>query len=453
MPQVQLRRFEQILQTAIGRLVSRTQFSDVSDASIAKNLLAADAREQDEAYFQMTRLRDLFDLRTAAGEDLTERAQEIAPNTLVRLPASFAIGNVTFGRTGTSGTVIIPSGTVVKTSDGTEFRTTLQGQITAASSTSAPVPITAVAPGAEGNVPPGTIIRFSSKPPGVDTVTNGVGTTQGRDLESDDAFRERARNYIASLSRCTPQALEFAAIGLTDATNGRSVEFARVFEDPIDRGNVTLYIDDGAGTAAENGTPISGEVLIASALGGEEFLTLSTAPINFGLGLTITSSTRGVLTLGVDYFVNPASGRIFFNPALATLEQITADYTPYINLIPTVQNVIDGDPNDRRNFPGFRAAGVLVQVLSPAVVPVSVEGILSIENVDRTTVIANAQQAVLEYVNGLGISGDIVRNEIIERIMGVNGVVDVDLILPTSNITILDDQIPRITSTALINLT
>lgn len=450
MPQVQLRRFEQILERAIGRLVSRTALTDVSDTSVAKTLLAAFAREQDEGYFQMTRLRDLFDLRTATGEDLTERAQEIAPGTLVRLAQAFAIGSVQFGRTGTAGTVVIPSGTVVRTASGQQFRTTRQGQILDGSVTSADVPVSATVPGAAGNVVPGSINRFASKPAGVETVTNAAGTTQGRDLESDDAFRQRARNYIASLSRSTPQALEFAAIGLRDETNGRSVEFARVFEDPVDRGNVILYIDDGAGTAAENGATVTAEAVVTGAVGGEEFASLSQAPVNLRAGATVTSSTRGPLALGTDYFLNPASGRVFFSPALSAGESVTADYVPFVNLIPTVQRVVDGDPSDRRNFPGFRAAGVLVRVLSPSVVTVNVEGLLTVGAVDRTAAVQNARQAVLEYVNSLGISGDIVRNEIIERIMGVSGVLDVDLTLPTANITILDDQIPRASS---INLT
>lgn len=455
MPTLQLRRFEQILERSIGRLVSRTALSDVSDTSIAKNLLAAVAREQDEGYFQMTRLRDLFDFRRASGEDLTERAQEIAPNTLTRLGMAFAIGNVQFGRAGTSGTVIVPSGTVVSTAAGVQFRTTRQGQITAGSTTSGDVPVIATVAGAAGNVAAGTVVRFAAKPPGIDTVNNAAGISQGRDLESDSAFRQRLLNYIASLSRCTPQALAFVAIGIQDPTNGRSVQYASVFEDPVDRGNVLLYIDDGAGTAAESGSVVSGEVVIASALGGEEFLNLANGSINMNAALTITSGgtgARGALTLGTDYFLNPASGRIYFTPALGTGESITATYTPYINLIPTVQRVIDGDPADRVNYPGYRAAGVLVRVLSPSVRSIEVEGVLSVQNVDRARAVADANTAVANYINNVGISGDIIRNEVIEAIMGVNGVTDVDLILPPSNITVLDDEIPR-TSASLINLT
>lgn len=453
MPQLQILRYEQILERQIGRMVARTDLSDVSDASIIKNILAANARELDEAYYQMTRLRDLYDLRRAAGEDLDERAAEIPPNTLSRLRASRAVGQVIFGRTGSTGTISIASGTVVKTGDNTAFRTTEQGFILNGATSSAAVSIVAVSPGEEGNVPADTIVRFSSKIPGVDTVTNPTATTQGRDQESDDAFRQRIRNYIASLSRCTPDGLEFVAVGTVDPVSGKSVQFARLFEDPLNPSYATLYIDDGAGTAADLGSAVSGEVVIASALGGEEFLSLLNVPISLDAGLTVTSSYRGVLSRGADYHVNTASGRLFFAPALTVGEQITADYTPFANLIPEVQKVVDGDPSDRLNYPGYRAAGVSVTVLSPTVVPVDIEGVLKVKNVSKADAIANAQLEVLDYVNSLGISGDVIRNEVIDRIMGVDGVVDVQLDLPAANINILDNEIPRISAASNINLT
>lgn len=454
MPQVQLRRFEQIQAQHIGRVVARTGLSDVSDTSGVKNVLAADAREQDQAYFQMTRLRDLFDLRTAAGEDLDERVQEIAPGDLQRIQAQAAIGNVVFGRTGTTGTVTIASGTVVQTSTGTLFRTTRQGQITAGSSTSGDVPVIAAVPGIEGNVAAGAISGFASKPAGVDTVSNGAALTQGRDKEADSSFRQRALNYTASLARSTVAALEFVAVGLQDATNGRSVVFAHVFEDPVDRGLSILYIDDGAGTAAELGTPVTSEVVIASALGGEEFLQLDTAPVDLNSTLTIVSGgtgARGTLTLGTDYYLDPTNGRLYFTPALSVGESISASYTPFINLIATVQKVINGDPADRVNFPGYRAAGTQVRVLSPTVAPIQVQGVLTVDG-GRAEAVAAAEAAVQDYINNAGISADIIRNEIIDRIMGVDGVIDVDLQLPATNLTILDDQIARVTTASLLNL-
>jgi len=454
MPAVQLQRFEQILERMISRVVARTKLSDVGDSSAFKHLLAATAREIDEAYYQMTRLRDLFDLKTATGEDLDERAAEIQPGTISRLRASRAVGEVVFSRAGTVGTIIIPTGTVVKTGDNKLFRTTIQTSINAGNTASQAVSITSNNPGADFNVPAGTIVRFGSKIPGVDAVINNAATTQGTDDESDDAFRARILAYIASLSRCTVEALEFITTGITDSVSGKSVVFSSVFEDPLDRGNVTIYVDDGAGTAAELGTEIVSEVVIASALGGEEFLYLDETPVAFDLSpTTITSSVRGVLTLSTDFFINPANGQLYFTPALVPGEQITATYTPYVNLIPLVQKVVDGDPSDRTNFPGYIAAGIRAIVKAPVVTNPSVEATLTLEpGVNRSSAIAAAVLAVQNYINTRGISGDIIRNELVERIMGVSGVVDVNLVLPSSNINVLDNEIARV-STGNINIT
>lgn len=451
MASVQLRRYEQILSRSIGRLVAKTGFSDVADSSVIKNLLAAVAREQDEAYYQMARLRDLFDLRTVAGEDLDERAAEIAPHKLSREAMSYAVGAVRFYRQETAGAVKVPAGTAVKTQGGLVFYTQSAVVLPDGQGESVDVSITCGSAGAAGNVAAGAICRFSEKPPGINRVQNPLGTNQGRDTETDDRFRQRIMLYLASLSRCTTQAMQFAALSVKDEDSGRSVEFASVFEDPIDRGRVILYIDDGTGSAAQNG-PARTETLIDSALGGEEYLSLEAVPLNLDEPLSLQSSTRGGLVLGDSYFINPASGRVFFSPALSLGEQVTATYTPFVGLIAAVQRVIDGDPKDRSNYPGYRAAGTLVQVLTPTVVDVQVEGQLTVDSTDRESVLKSAKQAVLQYINGCGISGDVIRSEIIEQIMRTSGVTDVKLSLPEDNVVVLDDQIPRIRNTDLINL-
>lgn len=462
MPQTQLRRFEQILQNEISLVVSRSRLSDVTNTSDFGKVLKATSRELDEAYFQLTRLTDLFDLSQASGEDLDERAKEIQPGTLKRIKARRAVGTIVFSRnSSTVGDVTIPTGTIVKTAAGILFRTTLQGAILNAQASSTAIPVTAENPGAVGNVPAGTIVKFASKPAGVDSVTNAAGMTQGRDKEADDAFRQRLRNYLASLSRCPVQALEFAAVGTEDPVSGKAVAFAHIFEDPVDAGKVTLYIDDGAGTASTLGTPVVGEVVTAnlagppagSAIGGEEFLKLTQKPIDKdGSAFTVTSSIRGALTLGTNVYLNPVSGLLFFDPPLAAAEVITASYTPFIDLIPVVQKVIEGDPDDRQNFPGYRAGGVRVRVLSPVVVTQGVEAVLTLATgTDRDTAVAAAQDAVMDYINNLGISGDVIRNKLIERIMEVSGVTDVNMTIPASNTPgiILDNQIAR---TSLSNI-
>lgn len=513
----------------ISRTVSRTDLSDVTQSSSLMHTLGAVARELDEAYFQMDRLKDLWSLDKASGSDLDARAKDIQPAVLTRTLSRASVGGVIFSRAGTTGTITIPSGTLVKTGDGVVFRTAVQTQILTGNTDSVLTSIVAVERGADGNVDPNTVIKFGSKIPGVDSVTNPSATTQGRDEETDDSFRERLKAYIRSLDRTTPHAQEFAAIGVEEES-GKVVVFAHLFEDPVDNGETILYIDDGLGTAEEtllstpsgdiselaassggqqlitdngeglflinmigrdftvagadpsnNGTftvldvPTANTIIVDngsgiaetpgsatwtmgpeivtrglvgppadSAVGGEEYLNLDSYPVKVEVAPVITSSTRGALTLGTDVFLDPATGLLYFDPPLVATEVITASYTYFTGLIKEVQNVIYGDENDRENFPGYRAGGVRCRVLSPTVVSVSVEATLIFdEGVDAADVIADAETAVSEYINTLGISNDVVRNEIIDRVMGVPGIVDMNLILPSANVTILDDQIAR----------
>jgi len=459
------RRFEQILADKILRLVGRTALSDITDSSSVKQMLAASSREDDEIYFQMNNILDLFSIDTATGDDLDARAAEIQPGVITRIGARSANGTVVFSAAvAVTGTVTIPPGTKVKTTDGVSFTTTQSGEITPTSveqiaghgvgRDSAPVPVVADVPGADGNVVANTIIRFNAKPSGVDEVTNPLVTLNGRDQESDDSFRQRIKDYIAGLARCTVTALEVGVLGLEDEDTGASILFSKAVEDLINLGNVTLYIDDGTG-AVETTDSVIGENVTEgllgppadSAVGGEEQLYLDNKPVKQSAGFTLTSSIRGALTSGVDYTLNPASGQLLFTPALVATEVITAGYTHYTGLIQEAQKVVDGDPNDVINYPGLRAAGVLVQVLAPTTVVITVTATVVVrEGFDSVTALSDAENAVAGYINALGISDDVVRSEIIARIQSLDAIADVNVTVPAGNIAVLDDQLPRITS-------
>lgn len=535
MPQFQPKRHEQILADEITKLVTNTQLTDVADSSSVKGMLAATAREMDEGYFQMENVLLLFDIFKATGDDLDERAKEIQPGTITRIGPQQAVGTVIFSRAGTTGTINIPIGTRVKTSDGLIYITTAVGTITPTSPEqisghgigrdSAPVAIIAEAPGVAGNVVGGSIIKFDTKPAGVDEVTNLNPTTFGRDKERDDAFRQRIVDFIASLPRSTVQALESGVLGAEDPVTGAAILFSKAIEDIVNRGNVTLYIDDGTGTA-ESTTVVAATVLAATytwggtttitsgdtsevavgdfirldsdgqwfeisaitpnvdvtilnpgsltipsgatassidtgadrmtqglagppvdtAVGGEVTLFLDNKPVKSAIAISIVSSIRGVLVESTDFTLNPASGQVQFSPALVTSEAIFAEYTHFTGLIALGQKIVDGDPLDRTNFPGLRAGGVLVLVLTPQVLLQAVTAsLIPAEGFTSAQAVVDATEAVKTYINSLGISDDVVRNTIISRIESLSSVADLVLTTPANNIIILDDQMARTT--------
>lgn len=527
MPTLQLGRYETILPREIAAVVARTKLSDVTDTSTVKHVLAATAREMDDGYYQLGRLAELFDIDRASGSDLDERAREVLPPGAQRLGARRATGSFVFARVAaTAFPVPLPIGTIVEAADGSGVaaQTIAFAQIPANGLVSVSVPAVALEPGAAGNIASGVLRNFRGRPPGVDAVTNNVQFTFGRDVELDDAFRKRIHDFVAALARCDVRAIEFAAIGLEDPDTQRQVVFAHVYEDPVELGRVTLYVDDGGGSiessraAAPSGigsaitAPVSNaqtltdpagvfsselvgraitlaggnvlnqgtfpiiaipsatqvtytnaagvldsaytgawstspEVVMAEALGGEEYLLLVHKPVRLESPMIIYRTRGGVtvaLAGGIDYLVNPANGRLYFTTPLRAGDRIEASYRHFTELIAFIQKVIDGDPNDRLTFPGWRAGGILVRVQSPSVRQQVVEGVLSIlSGFDRQIVIQQVRDVVTTHINTLGISGDIVRNALIERIMEVPGVYDVELRAPANNLVTGDDQIAR----------
>jgi uncharacterized phage protein gp47/JayE len=459
-----IRRAQQILAEMIAQTVARTDMNDVSDTSVTKHILAAAARQDAEQYFQMYQLRQLFSIDTATGDDLDARAAEVQPSGITRIPAAKATGQVVFSRAGTSGTVTISIGSKVKTADGVIFTTTTAGSITPSSAQqiighgvgrdSNLVTVVADLPGTNGNVVANTVIKFVIKPSGVDEVTNPSAFSLGFDKETDDAFRARIKNYIRSLARSTIVALESGVLGAGADDTASTIRYSKAVEDLIDRGNVTLYIDDGSGTA-ETYVAVSGEVVTAdlagpppgSAVGGETQLWLNYGAIKESPAPVLTSSVRGALVANTDYFLNSATGQINFDPALVASEVITASYTRYTGLIAEAQKIVDGDPDDPENYPGLRAAGILVKVRTPQVLIQTVVATITVkEGYSLADTRTAAKQAIMDYINTLGISGDVVRSEMIKRVMSVAGIYDVTVGTPASNVVLLDDQLARTTS-------
>ena len=89
----QPRTFEQILTDMIAYMQSRTPISDYNVGSVIRTILEAAAIEDDEQYFQMVQLLDLFSFTTASGEDLDRRLADFG---LTRRSAQASVVRVRF---------------------------------------------------------------------------------------------------------------------------------------------------------------------------------------------------------------------------------------------------------------------------------------------------------------------------------------------------------------------
>ena len=443
--------FKTILKRMASRLVARTALTDLTDGGVLHTLLAAIARELDDIGFQMTNLQRIWDLRTAAGEDLDERAKDVNPDRIYRFTEIAASGSVVFSRSGTSGIVTIPLGTTVNVPDGgPSFTTTGVGTIADLSSSSGSVGIVAVVPGEDGNADAGTITQMAAVT-GVETVTNAAGTTGGLTEESDSELRDRIRAYLRSLPRGTPDALKYAVLSVELDDYGRVVS-AEVIEDALVLGVTRIYVDDGAGTAEVTDTLTATEVVVASATGGEVRMFADNVPIADGPAFDLEINAAAVVE-NTDYTLNRSTGQItldatLYPTGLAPADTVDiVDYTWYEGLIEEAQKVVNGDPGDRTNYPGYRAAGTIVYVLPPTVLYQVVQGTVVVEDgYDRDEVIASITDAIERYVNGLGVNGDMILSELIYYAQAAGGVTDITFTAPSGNIVIGEAEIARITS-------
>jgi len=72
---------------------------------------------------------------------------------------------------------------------------------------------------------------------------------------------------------------------------------------------------------------------------------------------------------------------------------------------------------------------------------------------NQATVATNVKTALAAYVNALGIGNDVVFAEMVERAMGVEGMYDIVITAPISNIVVLDDQLSRTNTVTDITIT
>lgn len=160
-------------------------------------------------------------LSTATGPDVDSFVADFG---LTRLPAKASTGTVTFSRTTTTQSAVIPAGTVLQTADGTQQFTviadTTQNAWNAAqnayiipvgtasiTATVQNVLDTTATAGTDGNVLANTITTLTAPIQGVQTVTNAAAFINGVNAESDAALKARFTLFLQGLREGTKSAV------------------------------------------------------------------------------------------------------------------------------------------------------------------------------------------------------------------------------------------------------
>jgi len=254
--QLSLRTFNALVESmAVAVQASATQLLDLTVGSTLRAVLEANASVC--LWMQWLILQVLRTTRaaTSTGADLDSWMADLS---LTRLPAVSATGVVTFARITPTLAALVPVGTLVRTADGSQTFSVLidtsnpawvgasDGYVVASGLGSLDLPVAALVPGNAGNVQAGAISLLASAVSGIDSVYNPGAFLNGLDAETDDAFRGRFRNFIASRSRATPAAVAYAITSIqqglkyTIQENTDPSGYSRL-------GQFAVTVDDGSG--------------------------------------------------------------------------------------------------------------------------------------------------------------------------------------------------------------
>ncbi len=206
-----------LLPTRFDRAIIDTVGSDVNTI-----LQVAAAMGEEVVRYLQVGLNDSA-LSTARGEALNrwifDRYQ------LVRQQATNARVTLQLSRTNTSPGVTIPRGSTFGTETGERYLTSLD--VAFADGAVGPLEVFATAEetGVAGNVEARTITQVVSPlPDPTVSVTNPEPAAGGGPEESDDAFRERARQFFVTARRATREAIEFGATSVPGVAQALATE-------------------------------------------------------------------------------------------------------------------------------------------------------------------------------------------------------------------------------------
>lgn len=184
-----------------------------SDANI---LLASATAMADACIGQLAKVEASRFQATARGRDLERLLFD--RYGLVKKQAAPAIGEVQFTTTAaTGGAFTIPDGTLLSTSNGTQFITVGAVTFPAASNGPVSVMVRSTQAGSAQQAGVGTITSISSQivsMPDDLRVTNATATAGADDEESDEEFRARARDFFQTARRGTLAALRTGALAV-----------------------------------------------------------------------------------------------------------------------------------------------------------------------------------------------------------------------------------------------
>lgn len=318
--QLSLQSFSTLVQNMAAAVESAaSQLLDLTVGSTVRAILEASASIA--LWLQWLILLVLQSTR-AATSDGTDLDTWMADFTLTRLQAVAATGSVTFSRFTPSGQAVIPVGALARTTDGSQtFAVVIDatnpawsaqagGYAVPAGVSSVSVPVTALSPGAAGNVQPAAVTLLATAIPGIDAVVNQNAFVNGLDAEADAAFRARFQTFIQSRSRATPLAVGSAIASIQQGLEYTLQENLNA-AGAVTMGSFVVTVDDGSGNPSSSLLSAVGVAVDAVRPVGSVFAvqppTVISVPVSLSIAVdptAVNSTISANVSAALSAFVN-----------------------------------------------------------------------------------------------------------------------------------------------------
>lgn len=220
--------FDDIVEYTLQSIVQKDAgISNVNPGSVLRTLVEVFAENEDIANYYIEYVYRCMDIDNCIGDDLDRSARILGMTRDVSKPA---VGEITL-RTGDNPAeydIEIPYGYIVSTrpnrdGDVTEFYISDSNKVLKAGEQEVKVTITCTESGLI-YIPAGAIDVMSQSLQGINSIVNEHSINGGRDIESDEEFRERIKNARETFGKCTNEAIEAAVDQVSGVTKSNVID-------------------------------------------------------------------------------------------------------------------------------------------------------------------------------------------------------------------------------------
>ena len=220
--------FDDIVEYTLQSVIQKdVGISNINPGSVLRTLIEVFAENEDTANYYIEYVYRCMDIDNCYGDEL-DRAVKILG--LTRETSKAAVGEIVL-RTGDNPAeydIEIPYGYIVSTrpnrnGEVTEFYISDADSVLLAGESEIRVAITCTEPGLI-YIPAGAIDVMSQSLQGINSIVNEHAINGGKDVETDEEFRERIRNVRETFGKCTNEAIEAAVDQVSGVTKSRVID-------------------------------------------------------------------------------------------------------------------------------------------------------------------------------------------------------------------------------------